>query len=102
MPLVHINGTHIFYTDNGEGNPIVFIHGLGASNQMFEPQVETFSRQWRVICPDVRGNGRSGRLTGPIGSVLDRQCDDVKLLLDELEIERAVLAGTSYGSRFSW
>ncbi|WP_047152779.1 alpha/beta fold hydrolase [Aneurinibacillus tyrosinisolvens] len=100
MPTALLNGTEIFYLDEGKGNPIVFIHGLGATHEMFEPQVETFSKSHRVICPDIRGNGQSGKLTGPIRTVLDRQCDDIALLLDKLGIEKAVFAGTSYGGVF--
>lgn len=100
MPKAKLNGTEIFYTDDGQGNPLIFIHGLGATHQMFQPQIETFGTTYRVICPDVRGNGQSGKLTGPIKTVLDRQCDDIAALLDNLKIDQAVFAGTSYGGVF--
>jgi 3-oxoadipate enol-lactonase len=100
MPLMEVNGTQIYYQDQGSGKPIVFIHGLGATHHMFEPQLETFSQSHRVIIPDTRGNGQSGKLTGAIHTVLDRQCDDIAGLLDKLGIEKAVFSGTSYGGVF--
>lgn len=102
MPTAHLSNTDLFYTDDGAGNPLVFIHGLGATHGMFEPQIETFSRTHRVICPDTRGNGQSGRLTGPVSTVLDRQCDDLAELLDRLGIQRTVLCGVSYGGVFTF
>ncbi|ATP40025.1 alpha/beta hydrolase [Solibacillus sp. R5-41] len=102
MPIASINNTQIFYVDEGEGTPIVFIHGLGASHTMFEPQIETFSKTHRVICPDTRGNGKSGKLTGPVKSILDRQNDDIATLLKSLGIEKAVFCGVSYGGVFTY
>src|SRR3546814_3155667 len=70
MPYYNTNQTAIFYTDTGRGRPILFIHGLGASSAMFEPQVAAFRTGYRVLCPDLRGSGQSGRLTGPIATLL--------------------------------
>lgn len=97
MPYYTTNQTAIFYTDTGRGRPILFIHGLGASSAMFEPQVAAFRTGYRVLCPDLRGSGQSGRLTGPIATILDRQCDDIADLLDYLELKQVVLCGVSYG-----
>lgn len=100
MPIIKVNDIDLFYSDEGEGKPIVFIHGLGADHKMFEPQVRAFKSSYRLICPDTRGNGNSGRLTGPVSTVLDRQCDDIAVLLEQLDIEKAVFCGISYGGVF--
>lgn len=102
MPIASINNTKIYYVDEGRGTPLVFIHGLGASHTMFEPQIETFSKTHRVICPDTRGNGESGKLTGSVKTVLDRQNDDIAALLKSLGIEKAVFCGVSYGGVFTY
>lgn len=102
MPTATINGTPIYYLDEGAGKPLVFVHGLAATHAMFVPQVEAFRPTHRVICPDVRGNGRSGQLEGPVATVLDRQCDDIALLLGQLGIEKAVFCGVSYGGVFTY
>jgi len=100
MPSMLVNGINLFYTDDGEGKPIVFIHGLGANHKMFEPQVASFKATHRIICPDTRGNGNSGKLTGPVSTILDRQCDDIASLLENLHIKSAVFCGISYGGVF--
>jgi 3-oxoadipate enol-lactonase len=97
MPKVQLNGTKINYLDQGSGTPLFFIHGLGGSYRMFTPQIDHFSKYHRVIAPDLRGNGASGKLTGPIHSILDRQCDDIAILMEHLEIKNAIFCGTSYG-----
>lgn len=89
--------TAIHYVDLGSGRPLFFIHGLGADHAMFEPQIARFSGDYRVVVPDLRGNGRSSRLSGPAGTVLDRQCMDVIGIMDELRIDNAVFSGVSYG-----
>ncbi len=97
MPEVFLNGASLFYQDVGSGNPLLFLPGLGAPHGMFRPQAEALAATHRLILPDLRGNGQSGRLEGPIGTVLNRQCDDLAALLDRLEIARAVVVGVSYG-----
>lgn len=97
MPQVEVNGTRLSYADDGHGRPLVFIPGLGASHGMFDPQLEPFRATHRLIRPDLRGNGDSGRLTRPVETILDRQCDDVADLLDHLGIEEVVMIGVSYG-----
>lgn len=56
------DGIDIYYEIHGEGEPIVFIHGLGASSSMYKPQVEYFKDFFKVILIDLRGNGKSGEL----------------------------------------
>lgn len=102
MWIANVNGTSLYYSDEGEGHPLIFIHGLCAAHEMFAPQVQAFHKTYRVICPDIRGNGGSGKLTGPIRTVLDRQCDDIAALLQTLHIEQAAFCGVSYGSVFTY
>ncbi len=86
----YYNELNLFHRDGGIGNARVFVPGLGATHEMFGPQVDAFQDRYRVIRPDLRGNGRSGRLVGPIGTILNRQCDDITALLDQLGVGRAV------------
>lgn len=92
----------ISYIDQGMGKPIFFIHGLGADHTMFEPQITVFSKDYRVIAPDLQGNGLSSPLNGPVNSVLDRQCADVIGIMDQQGIEKAVFCGVSYGGVFNF
>lgn len=89
--------TGITYTDEGEGRPIVLIHGFPLSRGVWAPQVEALRSTHRVIVPDLRGFGESppGSLTG--GVPMERYADDVAELLDELGAPPAVIAGHSMG-----
>lgn len=91
-----ISETGIFYEDRGEGPPLLLLHGLGATHEMWRPQIENFGATHRVIAPDVRGAGRSAELPGWT-TILERQAEDLVALMDQLEIGRATLCGVSYG-----
>ena len=55
MPTALVNGVELFYDVHGSGEPLVLLHGLGASSQDWEHQVPDFSRHYQVITPDLRG-----------------------------------------------
>ena len=96
MPTLDVNDTTIGYQEHGHGPPVVFIHGLGLSREMWRRQVEHFAATHRVIAVDVRGAGASGHL-GRGRDVLATQAADLISLLDRLEVSRAVLCGVSFG-----
>ncbi|MCD1163821.1 alpha/beta fold hydrolase [Peribacillus frigoritolerans] len=71
MPYLKVkDGIDIFYECYGEGEPLVFVHGLGASSSMYKPQIEYFQQHFKVILLDLRGNGNSGFLDCNVESVL--------------------------------
>lgn len=89
----------LYYEEYGTGTPLVFLHGASWDGRQWEPQVDYFSFQYRVITLDVRGHGRSSL---PPGEVDPRQFSrDVVALLDHLTIEKAVLIGLSMGGHIS-
>ena len=59
MPYSQCNGADLYSEDDGEGTPIVFLHGVMASRRFFEPQVTALSNDYRTIAVDFRGHGRS-------------------------------------------
>lgn len=87
----------IHHVEAGFGTSIVFLHGLGADNSQFEPQLKAFSPRFRTIAVDLRGNGRSPELDVPVTEVLRAQANDLALLLDELQVRRVHLVGVEYG-----
>ncbi len=84
----------IYYESQGDGPAIVFAHGLGGNHASWFQQIPVFSRSYRVVTFDHRGFGRSAdpESKGRAGFV-----DDLKELLDELEIDEACLVGQSMG-----
>ena len=73
----HIERTDakIFYRIEGRGHKetLVLLHGLSADSGMFQPQIDFFKDCYRVIAPDLRGNGQSSQLTCKVEQVLDIQ-----------------------------
>lgn len=90
-------GVSIHYTDEGEGRPIVFIHGWCMSGRVWRFQAEGLSPRFRVVAPDLRGHGRStdGRLS------LDSCVSDLERLFDRLSLSGALLVGWSMGSQIA-
>ncbi|MGE0666011.1 MAG: alpha/beta fold hydrolase [Sphingomonadales bacterium] len=95
------DGTRLFYRDTGGPLPaIVLIHGFLQNSLSWQRQFadETLRASFRLIAFDLRGHGRSGKPETP-EAYLDsgRWADDVAAVLDELGVDKAVLAGWSYG-----
>src|SRR5579862_4516775 len=99
MPVVAANGIEINYTDSGGDGPVVvFSHGFLMDLTMFDQQVTALAPEYRVITWDERGHGGTWA-TGPF-TYWDSAAD-VLALLDQLGVERAVLAGMSQGGFLS-
>ena len=82
----------------GEGDPVIAIHGLGATKASFLPTVAALAEGFRVIAMDLPGFGDSGK---PLGAPYDAKffAEAVVELLDALEVDRAHLVGNSLGGR---
>jgi 3-oxoadipate enol-lactonase len=86
----------MFYEVHGEGVPVVMIHGLGGSSNVWTPQVATLQRFFKVIRPDLVGSGFSELDNKSIS--IERYVQDIVELLDRLEIGSVHLAGHSMGT----
>lgn len=90
------DGAVLRVTDEGEGRPLLFVHGLACDTSDWLAQLRRFRSDYRVIAPDLRGHGRS-TVTSE-GYDLDTYTDDLVRLLDELEVRSCVVIGHSLGS----
>ena len=95
MPTINLENVSLYYEEQGAGEPLLLLHGLGSNGRSWEYQVEPFARQYRVIVPDVRGHGRSAKPTGPYS--VSQFANDIFNLLDHLQIDRFHLVGLSMG-----
>ena len=95
MPFEKINNVEINYHTVGDGQPLLFIAGLGVDNMCWIYQVPKFQEFFKVIVFDNRGIGKS---TGNIAPYSIRMmADDAVELLKYLNIEKSHIAGTSMG-----
>ena len=99
MPFAAVNGIRLYYESHGSGPAVVFAHGAGGNHLSWWQQVPVFSRRYRCITFDHRAFGRSRD-----GADADRRGrtafhEDLRALLDELEIERAAIVAQSMGGR---
>lgn len=92
-----INGIHMAFTDEGKGDPLLFIHGYPLSREAWAHQVEAFRAKHRVVAPDLRGFGGSGLgdHRGPV--TMKAYADDLHALMVERGIGPVILAGHSMG-----
>jgi pimeloyl-ACP methyl ester carboxylesterase len=88
------------YLQAGVGEPVVMLHGLGATKISLLPTVGALAERFRCIAPDLPGFGDSDK---PIGAAYDPPffAAAVVDLLDRLGIERAHLVGNSLGGRIA-
>jgi pimeloyl-ACP methyl ester carboxylesterase len=93
----------IAYFDQGEGEPIVLVHGFASNKEVnwVYPAWTTTLKGRRVIALDNRGHGGSSKLYDPAEYHLRLMTEDVRALLDHLGIERADVMGYSMGARIA-
>lgn len=91
-----VDNVELAYRDCGEGPPIVFIHGFGASSYSWQEVAKQLSSSHRTICLDLMGFGRSGK---PLKETytLQRQATLVRGFITQLQLKEPILVGHSYG-----
>lgn len=97
MPLLEVDGARFNYRFDGPENASVLVlsHSLGANLSMWEPQIPTLTKKFRVLRYDSRGHGLSGVSPGPY--TLKQLSLDGLGILNKLNIDRAHFCGLSMG-----
>jgi len=95
--FVDVEGGQLFYRRDGEGPPVVLIHGGLLDHRLFDTQVQALSQDHTFVRYDLRGYGRSSVPTDQPY----RHCDDLIALLDALGFDDAVIGGESFGGTVS-
>lgn len=105
MPSFHNGAVEIAYLDEGEGGPIVLVHGFASSknvNWVYPAWVSELKKNGRrVIALDVRCHGDSSKLYDPAQCSIAIMAEDVLALMDHLGIDRADMMGYSMGGRIT-
>lgn len=96
--MVNVTGTQLFYEEAGNGQPMLFIHGMAGDASVWADQMQRLSPHFRCVAYDRRGHSRS-----PLGQVAQRtvelHADDAAQLIMELGLAPCILVGSSGGAR---
>ena len=103
MPRIEANGVQIYYEQHGweneEADVLALSNGVLMSTASWIFQMPVFSKHYRLLLYDCRGMWQSEHPPGPYS--MDMHADDLAALLDGLGVERAHVAGASYGAEIS-
>ncbi|MDC0762105.1 alpha/beta hydrolase [Brevibacillus sp. AG] len=90
--FLEANGARIYYEVAGEGEPLLLIHGFNLNTRLWDAQLQAFAQTYKVVRFDIRGFGKTLATDVPFTLY-----DDVKAVLLGLGIEKAHVAGLSFG-----
>jgi len=95
VPKIKANDVNIYYEISGEGPALVLLHGWTENHKVWKLQIPEFSKGYRVIAVDLRGHGESDKPES--GYSIQTFADDLYHVLNELGIDKAIIAGHSMG-----
>ncbi len=96
-----VDDTKIAYRDSGSGTPVILVHGFISSGNSWNNSVlknELEQQGFRVIIPDLRGNGLSDHPQEPKFYADDIEVKDIRALADHLKLESYMVVGYSRGA----
>ncbi len=93
--MVDLNGLRLSILEAGTGDPIIFVHGVVTTSNIFPKYVAAYSPEFRGIAVDLRGYGDSDKPA--TGFTIDHFSNDLIKLADALHIQKAVWVGVSMG-----
>lgn len=96
MRTFQVNGKTMAFQDVGSGPVVLFGHSYLWDSQMWQPQVEALSQQYRCIVPDLWAHGQSESAPDQTKTLQD-YADDILALMDHLDVESFSLVGLSVG-----
>jgi pimeloyl-ACP methyl ester carboxylesterase len=91
------DGAKIYYEVHGEGEPVIFLHGIMMNSMSWLVFIPELSKRFKLILLDFRDQGQSSKMQEQYGQ--DIHVGDVLSLLDELNIPQVHMMGLSYGGQ---
>lgn len=88
-----------YFVEQGEGEPLILLHGNGEDHTYFAHQIKYFSREYRVIAIDTRGHGKSPRGEAPF--TIAQFADDLHHFMQVQGIPKAHILGFSDGGNIA-
>jgi 3-oxoadipate enol-lactonase len=93
--FAEIDGNTLHYSSYGEGPPVVFLHGLGGTNNIWHGTMQAMKQHHHTVAVDQRGHGRS---QGKGKFSIETWSKDIQKLIRHLELPAVTLVGHSLGS----
>lgn len=97
--IIYVNQCRLFVAIEGEGEPLLFLHGNGEDHHYFQQQHSAFTSKYQCIFMDSRGHGRSDRGTSTLS--LELMADDVIAVLEALNYNQVNVLGFSDGANIA-
>src|SRR3989442_3567117 len=94
QPRTGTSSAGLYYEVSGAGDPVVLIHGFSIDRRMWDPQMPALQGRFTVIRYDQRGHGKSAPPSSPYST-----SDDLRSVLDAVDVRRAALVGLSAGAQ---
>lgn len=103
MPELTTNGLRFYVVDEGQGPPVILLHGFPDTSQVWRHQIPALVEAgYRAIAPDLRGRGRSERPGRVEDYAMSAIVQDVAGIMDALGVERAHVVGHDWGAAVAW
>ncbi len=97
LPLAVVDGIKLTYSENGEGQPVVFVHGIPTDIRAWNAQVAPFSKKYRVIAYSRRLAQPNNNGENFLESTIENNTKDLEGLIKSLGLPPIHLVGHSYG-----
>ena len=91
------DGLRMHYLDEGEGDPVLCLHGEPTWSYLYRKMIPTLAARARVVAPDYFGFGRSDKPTDVGWYTFDRHCASIVRLVEELDLRRLTLVVQDWG-----
>jgi 2-succinyl-6-hydroxy-2,4-cyclohexadiene-1-carboxylate synthase len=101
LPLINVNGLDYFYQEQGEGPPLLLLHGFTGSAANWCEQLLPFAAQHRVLTIDLPGHGRTSSPPTPDRYTMQAVCKDLISIFEILNLSALNLLGYSMGGRLA-
>ena len=95
--FITVDGLKINYTDEGDGMPVLLLHGWGSANTVYAGIINTLKGRCRLVAPDFPGCGGSDTMSEPWD--LERYADFVLKFMTAVNLENPIMMGHSHGGR---
>jgi 2-succinyl-6-hydroxy-2,4-cyclohexadiene-1-carboxylate synthase len=99
--ILQANEINYFVDVKGEGFPLVFLHGFTGDTRTWEEITEHLKKSWTCIAIDIIGHGKSDSPSDAARYTMDAVSNDIRSLLEQLGVKKAVFIGYSMGGRLA-